>query len=286
LPAVGRVLLWRAFLEPPSGSLAAALGWFHEAELLLQQAGDTWGVAMAVNGIGGLLASTGDLAGAEAHSQRALAMARAAGDQRSVAQFLEQLALIALRRNDFEAATRWFSDALPELWVTGHEELLSYGLKGVAMMAHQRGQHPRAARLAAAAEALNEAYGLATCPFRESTYAQVLNDLGRLRRADPAVERAWSEGRRMLPADAVGYASAWPTPSTPVHAVRHEGLSAREAEVAALIARGHTSREIAEKLVISEKTADTHADHIRTKLGLRSRAEIAAWAVTHHLHAR
>jgi DNA-binding CsgD family transcriptional regulator len=51
--------------------------------------------------------------------------------------------------------------------------------------------------------------------------------------------------------------------------------------VAALIARGRTSRESGESLVISEKTADSHADHIRTKLGLRSRAEIAAWAVAH-----
>jgi non-specific serine/threonine protein kinase len=252
--------------------------------MLLQEAGDAWGVAMAVNGISGVLASTGDLAGAQEHSRRALAMARASGDQWSVAQFLEQLALIALRRGDFEAATRWFSDALPVLWEAGHEELLAYGLKGVAMLAHQRAQHPRAARLAAAAQALNEAHGLAICPFRESTYAHVLNELGRLRRADPAVERAWFEGKRMRPADAVDYAAARLTPSTPVRGARLDGLSTREAEVAALIARGHTSREIAETLVISEKTADTHADHIRTKLGLRSRAEIAAWAVSHQLH--
>jgi DNA-binding CsgD family transcriptional regulator len=58
-------------------------------------------------------------------------------------------------------------------------------------------------------------------------------------------------------------------------------LSAREREVAALIAQGYTSREIGEALVISEKTADTHADHIRAKLGLRSRAEIVVWALGH-----
>lgn len=45
--------------RPPSGSFAASLGWFREAELLLQQAGDTWGVAIAVNGIGAGLAETG-----------------------------------------------------------------------------------------------------------------------------------------------------------------------------------------------------------------------------------
>jgi DNA-binding CsgD family transcriptional regulator len=63
-------------------------------------------------------------------------------------------------------------------------------------------------------------------------------------------------------------------------------LTAREGEVAALIADGLTSREIAERLVISERTADAHADHIRTKLGLRSRAEIAVWAIEHGLRPR
>jgi DNA-binding NarL/FixJ family response regulator len=48
-----------------------------------------------------------------------------------------------------------------------------------------------------------------------------------------------------------------------------------------LIGRGLTSREIADALVISVKTVDTHADRIRNKLGLRSRAEIAVWALQH-----
>jgi DNA-binding CsgD family transcriptional regulator len=41
---------------------------------------------------------------------------------------------------------------------------------------------------------------------------------------------------------------------------------------------------MAELLGVSEKTADSDADHIRAKLGLRSRSEIAAWAVAHGLH--
>jgi predicted ATPase/DNA-binding CsgD family transcriptional regulator len=61
-------------------------------------------------------------------------------------------------------------------------------------------------------------------------------------------------------------------------------LTAREREVAGLIARGLTSRKIAEALHISEKTVDCHADHIRTKLDLGSRVEIAAWAVANGLH--
>ena len=53
--------------------------------------------------------------------------------------------------------------------------------------------------------------------------------------------------------------------------------------MAVLIARGKTSKDIADALVITERTADTHAAHIRDKLGLRSRAEIAAWVVRNGL---
>lgn len=54
-------------------------------------------------------------------------------------------------------------------------------------------------------------------------------------------------------------------------------LSRRETQVAKLVAEGLTSREIAERLFISERTAEGHVDQIRNKLGFRSRAQIAAW---------
>jgi DNA-binding NarL/FixJ family response regulator len=57
-------------------------------------------------------------------------------------------------------------------------------------------------------------------------------------------------------------------------------LTPREREVAVLIARGLTSKAIAETLVITERTATTHADRIRAKLGLRSRAEIVGWVLS------
>jgi DNA-binding CsgD family transcriptional regulator len=48
-------------------------------------------------------------------------------------------------------------------------------------------------------------------------------------------------------------------------------LTAREQQVAMLIAQGKTSKEIADALVITERTADTHAAHIRDKLARRDR---------------
>jgi DNA-binding NarL/FixJ family response regulator len=54
-------------------------------------------------------------------------------------------------------------------------------------------------------------------------------------------------------------------------------LTPREGEVAVLIARGLSNREIAEALFITPRTADTHVMNILTKLGLHSRARVAAW---------
>ena len=56
-------------------------------------------------------------------------------------------------------------------------------------------------------------------------------------------------------------------------------LSTREWEVAALITRGYSNRQIARELVISERTVDSHVSHIMRKLALGSRAQIAAWVV-------
>lgn len=97
-------------------------------------------------------------------------------------------------------------------------------------------------------------------------------------------------------AAAVGVLAAWPgwrrdeaealehqlaaTPTTP-SADGPGGLTAREREVAALVAEGRSNGQIAQALYISTKTASVHVSNILTKLGLSNRAEIAAWWVRH-----
>jgi DNA-binding CsgD family transcriptional regulator len=61
------------------------------------------------------------------------------------------------------------------------------------------------------------------------------------------------------------------------------GLTAREREVALLIVQGKTSREIADLLKVSERTAESHTSNILGKLGFTSRAQIAAWTVAQEL---
>jgi DNA-binding NarL/FixJ family response regulator len=61
------------------------------------------------------------------------------------------------------------------------------------------------------------------------------------------------------------------------------GLTAREVEVLILLARGLSNRQIAERLVITPKTAGNHVEHIYAKIGASSRAAAAMFAVRHGL---
>lgn len=59
------------------------------------------------------------------------------------------------------------------------------------------------------------------------------------------------------------------------------GLLPREQEIVTLVAQGMTNREIAECLVISERTARTHVSHALLKLHLVNRTQLAVWAIRH-----
>jgi ATP/maltotriose-dependent transcriptional regulator MalT len=75
--------------------------------------------------------------------------------------------------------------------------------------------------------------------------------------------------------------SLFAPPLTPRRAAKQTfgGLTQREREVAVLIARGKANRVIADELVVSYRTVETHVGAILSKLGFNSRAQIAVWAV-------
>jgi DNA-binding CsgD family transcriptional regulator len=66
-------------------------------------------------------------------------------------------------------------------------------------------------------------------------------------------------------------------PAVPARAGDPSSLTPREREVAALVSAGLTNRQIADRLVIAERTAEGHVERIREKLDLHSRTEIARW---------
>jgi non-specific serine/threonine protein kinase len=85
-------------------------------------------------------------------------------------------------------------------------------------------------------------------------------------------EQAWNAGQSLSLDQVLELAGRLSFPRT-------AGLSDRELEVARLVARGLTDREIADQLAISPHTVDNHLRHIFAKLNLSTRAALAAWVV-------
>src|SRR5262249_25523507 len=135
--------------------------------------------------------------------------------------------------------------------------------------------------LCAQADALLDALGARRSPADQVSFEElrtrVQSAVGSARPApiDPGLDLQQVVGR------ALALLVASPAPPNPP-ARRNSAaqpLSRRECEIAALIARGLTNRAIAEQLVVAERTAETHVSNILSKLGLDTRAQIAAWAV-------
>lgn len=99
----------------------------------------------------------------------------------------------------------------------------------------------------------------------------------------PRQQRFYNEGQRMDRSAAVALALDEPVTQGVRPVDDHDApvLSRREDEVAALVAEGLTDREIANRLVISQRTAESHVQHILAKLGFRSRTQIATWFARH-----
>jgi DNA-binding NarL/FixJ family response regulator len=141
-----------------------------------------------------------------------------------------------------------------------------------------------------AAEALREELGTVVSPVERYVYEPYIA-AARAELEETAWRAAWAEGRAMTLEEAIEYAlskeeTAHLSVPTPEKASLGEPLyelAPREQEVAFLIARGLTNRQIAKLLVISEHTVATHVSRVLKKLGLHSRAQIAAWVMEQQL---
>ncbi|HEX6777706.1 MAG TPA: AAA family ATPase [Ktedonobacterales bacterium] len=145
---------------------------------------------------------------------------------------------------------------------------------------------------------LSSAYRLAKEQGWRSLFWRLGIDLGQLYRSErrhAEAEQCFAQARSEVESLAAGVpddllratflerASAILPPPRPAllrrgQANDYAGLTARELEVARLVAQGKSNRAIAETLVVSERTAESHVTNILLKLDLTSRAQIAAWA--------
>jgi DNA-binding NarL/FixJ family response regulator len=154
----------------------------------------------------------------------------------------------------------------------------------LAWIAASGRQYERAAVLLGAAAGLWQSMG--TTPDSNQPMAGHHRDCERQARqvlGETAFQAAYHRGLDLPADDAVTYALQEspnkPSAKPPAPAVSDEApLTPREVQVARLIAVGRSNKDIAAALVISQRTAENHVEHILTKLGFTSRAQVAAWA--------
>jgi DNA-binding NarL/FixJ family response regulator len=165
---------------------------------------------------------------------------------------------------------------------------VAMALEALGNLAHLRGNSAHALRVIGAASGLRvrvlpELSTTAVGTRLHDTIAAAESALGA-----EAASACLDEGQRMGLEEAVRYARTAPEQATttrpaPAQLPSTAGvlapLTRREQEVAALLLRGLSNRQIAEELVITERTAETHVCRILSKLGLGSRAQLASWVM-------
>ncbi len=217
---------------------------------------------------------------ARALHEEALGLWRQMEDRKGSVMALSGLGEVALRQGRFTDAQGYFHESLVLARATGDRHAIIQALESCARLAASRSQPDRALRLAAAAASQREAIGLPLSPTELGRLARGL-EAARRRLGKPAAASLWAEGQVLALERAIAEAIDDPRADKRERAgegAAPGGLTRREREVVALIARGLTNREIAEELVITERTAEIHVSNILGKLGLSSRTQVASWA--------
>jgi predicted ATPase/DNA-binding CsgD family transcriptional regulator len=258
----------------------------------------------------------GDLPGGAEQLERALAGYRVAGDALLVFDTLILLAAArfflddprgavaaeeALALADRHAARwsrgyalwavalhRWRAGKPPEAADLLHEAialrladrtLLAFLVEALAWCQSSEGAHDRAARLLGGADAVWRLSGARVGEmspyqgFDEQCATQARAALG-----DEAYDAAYAEAAGFGIDEVVRYALREKPAAAPASKAGEPGeLTRRQREIAELVARGMTNKEIAATLVLSGRTVEGHVENILVKLGLTSRTQVASW---------
>jgi DNA-binding NarL/FixJ family response regulator len=276
------------------GDLAGAIELFEEGLEASRRVGDTVGAAWALGHLGRASRLQGNHTEAARLLGESLTLFRSVGDAWGVSWTLGNLGRVAHDVLDHQRAAALFEESLVVCrGLAGRKRAVAYALHYLGVIANDQGQPLRAARLLGAAAALREAAGASVSPLDRAGHQ---HELAAVRAAigTDQFAAAWDEGQAMPAEAAIDYAlasrrgtlSPAADASAPVKDRSNSQLSAREHEVAALLAGGLTNRQIAAELVIAERTASTHVAHILDKLSFSTRSQIAAWAAEHGLAIR
>jgi predicted ATPase/DNA-binding CsgD family transcriptional regulator len=220
----------------------------------------------------------GDLAAVASASSEGVRLSREAGDLYSLDIWLMNLGIAALAAGRPDEAKPLIAEALPIAHRIDDRVSQFHLLAASACLAAGSGQARLAAQLLGAAAAVGDGAGARVMPFVAPLVGQAeataVATLGR-----PRFDAAFLAGSRLDRDAAVRVALGGSVEAAAVGPERADAglLSKREEEVARLVADGLSNKEIGARLFISEHTVDSHIRAILNKLGVDSRARIAAW---------
>jgi non-specific serine/threonine protein kinase len=247
-----------------------------------------WGfVQMECNclvALGAAYLGQGNLSEARRYLDEAKSTARESGDRWRLTQALVRDAQLRFVQGEHSQAYVLLKESLSSARELGYRPEIAQALDvfGCVLVAEHDVQ--RAWRLWAGATQLREHMGACPSPA-DVAFMQPYRKSARTKLGRAGVEAADRVGRSVSLDQLLSLAlTDSPTPAQPPNADPGQSthhLTARERDVVALLAEGLSNREIANRLVISEWTAQVHVKRILSKLGLSSRSRVAAWALQH-----
>jgi DNA-binding CsgD family transcriptional regulator len=200
---------------------------------------------------------------------------------------LYRLSLLALGEGDVARAEELQKQSLSLSRDLRNKRGMAVSAEVLACLAGIQRHGDRAARLFGVATALLDAANYVLPPTLFELHERG-NSGTRATLGDEAFAAAFEEGRKMPLVEGVRFALGEPVASGPQataanHVAKNNRLTPRQAEVAQLVSKGLTDRQVAVQLSISHRTVDGHLRRICARLGAQSRSAVAAWAVQHLL---
>jgi len=285
------LLTWRGLVALRRGQYEEAERFFEEGVAVARDLQNPWFLGLVQAQLAILLRSRGECRRAVALHTECLALAKEAGDPLMIAYQLRNLGVDSLANREYNLAAEHYVHALRLCHEIGERWISEGCLEGLAAVASARGDYRRAARLFGAGEVFRALTGDSRSLVGDNSYNHHLA-MTRSVLGEKDFGTVWAAGQAMTFDEAIEFALASTDASTAKvapeegnaagagRAEEHPGsLTPREREVAVLVAQGASNREIAARLFISERTAQTHVQHILDKLGFTSRTQIAAWTV-------
>jgi predicted ATPase/class 3 adenylate cyclase/DNA-binding CsgD family transcriptional regulator len=261
-----------------------------EGIAICREVGHKSGVAWGLSLLGEVFLQQGDTVKARFLLEESVALSRAIGHWRSIVESLFVLGSIEALEGDYPAARTCYEESLAIVREIGANLSIHFSLERLAAVVAVQGDPGWAAHLWGATESLCETMGTPIPPVYRPDYDRSVA-AARAQLSEKAFAAAWTQGKMMTLEQALAAKTMTPTPlptrltSTPLmkSSPLPAGLSAREVEVLRLVTQGLTNEQVAEQLVISARTVNTHLTSIYSKIGVSSRSAATRYAMEHHL---